>query len=128
MLLHSFLRNNLCCSKATEDTTIHFLHYFNKEPLKVLQFLSCLTVPFLPYLVKTQRMERKATLKIFSKHIKLEIHAVETGTNLSKESRIYQFCPSNAASVFESLSDLRHPKTPDHYLKAQPPSSSAAIF
>lgn len=73
-------------------------------------------------------METKVTLKIFSKHIKLEIIAVDIGTNLSKESSIYQFCPSHAASVCESLSNLRHPKTPEHYLNALPHSSSPALF
>lgn len=60
--------------------------------------------------------------------MKLEINAIDIGTNLSKESSIYQFCPSHACSVFESLSNLRHPKTPEYYLNAQTPSSSAAVF
>lgn len=125
MLLCPFLNNNLCCSKVIEDTIIHFLRCFNNEPLKVLQLLSAQS---LPYLAKTQCMERKATLKIFFKHIKLDTNAVHIGTNFSKESSIYQFCPSNAASIFESLTNLRHPKTLENYLNELPHSSSAAIF
>lgn len=125
MLLCSFLKNNLCCSKVTDDTIIHFLRCFNNEPLKVLQFLSAKS---LPYLAKTQCVERKATLKVCFKHIKQDTNAVDIGTNLTKESSIYQFCPSNAASIFESLTNLRHPKALENYLNKLPHSSSAVIF
>lgn len=54
---------------------------------------------------KKSNIENDAFPMCFSKHIKLEINVVDLGINLSKESSIYQFCPSNAASVFESLSN-----------------------
>lgn len=73
-------------------------------------------------------MGRKVTLKTFSKHIKVEINAVDTGTNLSKDSNINLCWLSYVALVFESLRNLSHLKTPVHYLNALPLSASTVVF